>query len=93
MVRIVVKRLIKKSKMEYNIKLKVYDQDNNLLEESMSKNQKRLNMTIGEIKELVDLSNYPNVTSTIFKVNGVELADTVAIDRFSFLTYTVNCTI
>jgi hypothetical protein len=79
--------------MEYNIKLKVYDQDNNLLEESMSKNQKRLNMTIGEIKELVDLSNYPNVTSTIFKVNGVELADTVAIDRFSFLTYTVNCTI
>jgi hypothetical protein len=79
--------------MEYNIKLKVFDQDNNLLEESMSKNQKRLNMTIGEIKELVDLSNYPNITSTVFKVNGVELADTVEINKFSFLSYTVNCTI
>lgn len=79
--------------MEYNIKLKVFDQDNNLLEKSMSKNQKRLNMTIGEIKELVDLSNYPNITSTVFKVNGVELADTVEINKFSFLSYTVNCTI
>ena len=79
--------------MQYNIKLKVLDQNSNVLENTMLKNVTQNNMTVSEIKSLVNLQSYPNITSSTFKVNNQVANDSELITRFSFLSYTVNCTV
>jgi hypothetical protein len=79
--------------MEYNIKLKVLDQNSNILEETILKNVTQNNLTIGEIKSLVNLENYTDITSSTFKVNGIDANDGDLITKFSFLSYTVNCNV
>jgi hypothetical protein len=79
--------------MQYNIKLKVIDQNSNILENTILKNVVSNNMTVSEIKSLVNLQSYPNITSSTFKVNNQVANDSELITRFSFLSYTVNCTV
>jgi len=88
--------LIKQSKnkgMQYNIKLKVLDQNSNILEETILKNVTPNNMTVSEIKSLVNLENYTDITSSTFKVNGENANDNDLVTKFSFLSYTVNCNV
>lgn len=79
--------------MQYNIKLKVLDQNNNILENTILKNITPNNLTVDQIKSLVNLQNYTDIVSSVFKVNNVNANDTDLITRFSFLSYTVNCNV
>jgi hypothetical protein len=50
-------------------------------------------MTVSEIKSLVNLENYTDITSSTFKVNGENANDNDLVTKFSFLSYTVNCNV